>query len=403
MKKLLLLLGIFAFIWFGGFELRSMDVKAEEITIENVAQSSELQEGTETEPLAETETMPETYQVTGYAKWWDDKYQYGWADNTSLHPLCRIRVELIDGTDGKILGETYTTDIGYFNFQFTTDLEISTNQIYVKLYAESHNTMVVTTTGNYIGSVYSVESERKTFGLSNSLTFNVSVNMTTLTGQAFQVSQAVIMAAEYAGEMNGEAFPGVVVEYPHQRIYDGVEGAHVFFSAPSTICVTGIKKEPLIVSGKQDFYLQAYSSWDSIMHEYGHFVAYHLGIEDSPGGTHYMENNCIDLERWDELGVDAKEKGVKLAWSEGYATAFAIMGQQYFNGHTLNIKSVGDNDKSSWNIRERDYDLETNYGLLGEGHEYAVAVALYDLYDANNESGDTIFWGHQKLFDLIKY
>ncbi len=49
MKKLLLLLGIFAFIWFGGFKLRSMDVNAEEIAIENTVQSSESQEGNETE------------------------------------------------------------------------------------------------------------------------------------------------------------------------------------------------------------------------------------------------------------------------------------------------------------------------------------------------------------------
>ncbi|MDH5216998.1 MAG: hypothetical protein OEX19_04840, partial [Gammaproteobacteria bacterium] len=120
-----------------------------------------------------------------------------------------------------------------------------------------------------------------------------------------------------------------------------------------------------------------------LLHEYGHFVLDKFSRDDSPGGTHYVEDNNQDL---------------RLSWSEGFSTAFAAMVRLYHG--VENAEQFIDTDGNGEILYS--YYLELPLGglnvfspkthALGMANELAVSVVLYDIVDAahSDESFDLI-------------
>jgi hypothetical protein len=110
-----------------------------------------------------------------------------------------------------------------------------------------------------------------------------------------------------------------------------------------------------------------------IGHEYGHFVMAKFSVSDSPGGPHSSNGRSIPT----------------LAWSEGWATFFAIASQKRTSLVDTNSGGVSFS-----------YDLETlpaskplgnaNNKLEGNLSEAVVASVLLDLFDSSNETNDTL-------------
>ena len=75
--------------------------------------------------------------------------------------------------------------------------------------------------------------------------------------------------------------------------------------------------------------------WDTVHHEYGHFVADEFDIDFNPGGPH-RAGDCLAATR------GRKSEGVRLAWAEGWPTYFAITGQIEMQMADLEVPRVGD-------------------------------------------------------------
>jgi hypothetical protein len=136
-------------------------------------------------------------------------------------------------------------------------------------------------------------------------------------------------------------------------------------------------------------YINAYM-WDTLLHEFGHYVADMNDITSFWPVVHYMTDNQIH-----EFG---KDTGRKLAWSEGWAHYFCVMVQQVMNSSLPNVPNVGDTMEST-------YDMETinsSANLKGEGSEYVMGLLLYDIADTNDDGVDDIDWGHDVLFDFLE-
>ncbi|MBI9009344.1 MAG: hypothetical protein JEZ05_04865 [Tenericutes bacterium] len=133
--------------------------------------------------------------------------------------------------------------------------------------------------------------------------------------------------------------------------------------------------------------------WDTLLHEFGHYVAHQNDITSFWPAVHSMEENQIY-----EFGVFGKTIGRQLVWSEGWAHYFCVMVQQVMNSILLNVPNVGD-------TLEGGYDMETvkapSY-LMGEGNEYVMGLLLYDIADTNDDVADDIDWGHDVLFDYLE-
>ena len=169
---------------------------------------------------------------------------------------------------------------------------------------------------------------------------------------ALSVFQAGTWIGEYTEDVNGSALGQVDVVWPN-----GDTGS--FYNGQVQI------EEP----DRWD--------WDTIHHEYGHYVMDELNIEQNPGGAHGI-GDCISDVRGE------KNEGNRLAWGEGWPTYFGTSGQVELNLASLNVPRVGDTLYEDLEDGSLSYNLETQSGIgVGEDNEVAVQRLLWDLYDTN--------------------
>ena len=323
------------------------------------------------DPLSQTattmQTTPNTTTVYGYLSWVDD-------DNVS-HPMQYNLVEIWDSKYNEKIGAVYTDIDGEYSFQYS-DTHLSRN-IYIKVYARGANATVETETGfNY----FYTSSVQQMVTQGSVVSIDWEVDMTSDLGRAFQISQAVNVAAEYVRAMNGTYIAPVTVKYPHT-----IEEHECFYrSWEDTIYICG---EPTTTKIHEP-----YASWDVIMHEYGHHVQEELGITNSPGGSHTVSEN-LAIKR------DSKDIGIRVAWGESYASIFGGMAQAYFASSLQNIDTVGDAAYEAYNMVWLHY--ENTYVCQGEACEASIMGVLWDLYDSVSEPHDTISFSHQDYWDMI--
>ncbi|MDJ0699725.1 MAG: hypothetical protein QNJ07_07690 [Woeseiaceae bacterium] len=113
-------------------------------------------------------------------------------------------------------------------------------------------------------------------------------------------------------------------------------------------------------------------------HESIHFVDWALGRADSPGGRHVLGDR-----------LDAR-----LAWGEGWPTAYAAMALDDPNYCDTGSVTVA----NGFGIFAED---DTNYGTLGWFNEVSVIKAVYDMWDTNNDGTDTGSIPWQKIHDAV--
>ncbi|MCR4911654.1 MAG: hypothetical protein K5925_03940, partial [Bacilli bacterium] len=209
-----------------------------------------------------------------------------------------------------------------------------------------------------------------------------TVNMSSTIGQAFQVGQAVIMAARYAGEMNGSNLSNVNVSYPNTY---GSSNC-CYLSSTKTIYLD-------YVTSSNNAYPNSYASWDAILHEYGHHVQHEFNISNSPGGQHSIGANLADIH--------GKQSGIRLAWGEAFPTTFSMMVQDYYLVQTQNIYTFGDTSYTAFNgVDEPVENINSQY--KSEANEAAIFGLLWDLYDnSSNETFDTISMSHNTFWNII--
>lgn len=347
---------------------------------------------------------PNTY-VNGILKWKDDKDRQ--------HPLqfCKIQLWDKEPLNDKMLLETYTDKDGRYSFSFknsdeASDFENGGYDIYVRVLPAGSDITVLRGNGTeyYVDLGYyeniptgSIESISATFEMTDS---EDNANMF---ARALQVSQAAIFASKYYEEMKEYDVEDVTLIYPHNEQSSG----SFYRNSNKTIYVTGSAPEPGMP--------ESYASWNVIMHEYGHHVSNMEGLTDSPGGGHYIESSIAEHYKKHFEGTvnllcgekcalynnlnyfsedECKYKGMALAWSEGYATFFGIIAQEYFSTNLAGIDFT--NDKSYTSYNGVDYSVENILGGT-EDNESVILGILYDIYDDSTESYDTLSIDHKQI------
>jgi hypothetical protein len=102
-----------------------------------------------------------------------------------------------------------------------------------------------------------------------------------------------------------------------------------------------------------------------IAHEFGHYVADHFSVDDSPGGSHALN----------------VEYGLTLTWSEGFAHYLSSL----VRDTPQHLDTYGDVDFLSFNLENVDISTESMSGIsvpIGAANEMRVACALWDITDA---------------------
>lgn len=127
---------------------------------------------------------------------------------------------------------------------------------------------------------------------------------------------------------------------------------------------------------------------DPVLHEYGHFVMY-KAYGDYSWGCNRRDSDCSHV--WQGIVV------APMAWMEGWADFFPIpvqlfwgMGNEYF-------------DKYGPDGYRMHISLEDRPWWTGADHtEGAIAAALYDIYDSNNDGLDYYNGGFLKIWNTLR-
>lgn len=136
--------------------------------------------------------------------------------------------------------------------------------------------------------------------------------------------------------------------------------------------------------------------WDTVHHEYGHYVMDELNIDDNPGGAHNIGDCAAQVRA-------SKDEGNRLAWGEGWPTYFGTSGQAEFNMAALGVPRVGDTSYQDLEDGSVVYSLESqDSNGRGEDNEVAVQRLLWDLYDGNNDGRDTVSRSDNDIWNAIK-
>ncbi len=278
------------------------------------------------------------------------------ASNGKKHPCRSIEVKIVD-LDKTVLATTTTSLTGHYTSTINT---MRPDGVYadvsVRALAENGNfsiNAVDSATPQYIASAFHDVS-------GSPLTVNLTANNTSDNDTAFDIADMLVTGDEYVLRIHHNVpFPLIRVSYP---------------DAEGTAFSPKDNTAKILVANRFD--------WDAVLHEFGHYVAANLGIDDSSGGMHGFLDN---------LGEQyGKKKGIALAWSEGFATWFSLTAQLAEGVAAMHIPNAGDSfyDDPSAGLH---VPLATNLPSpsLGEDNELSVARFLWHVHlDADINMSD---------------
>lgn len=348
------------------------DIETEEPEDEIIEEDNDNSDITEYDFVTPTPPIPpmrKTVTFRGHVNWIDD--------DGIAHPLRQIKIQITDHEDSDFT--IYTDDKGYFTL---THSFLVFNKIQIIAYAIDIDENIKITNRNGELHSYVLKSEISIPPTTTSSTVitleDLAIDMSTTAGQAFQISQAIITARDFAKEMMGKMPSPITVFYPAGFTQYGYDEIYIMQGLP----INGI--------------VGSYASWDTIMHEYGHHISRELKIMTELHRS-YIHSLSMDLAY--EYG---KYYGVHIAWQEAWPTVFGMIAQQYYveRGILADIKTVGDTlyNNSNEDINAPEYNT---FGIAyGEASEGAVVAVLWDLFDDDIEENDTIALGYQGFWDI---
>ena len=250
------------------------------------------------EAMEATSTASQDTYVQGQMRWIDD--------GGIWHPIRRAMVKIYDEDllFDTLLTTVYTDDEGYFSYAFDNadgalNLEDGGYDIFIRVYAGDENALVKI--GDSDEAYYYESNVSENIPTGSTQEYNLGFGMIGDLGRAFQISQAIITARDYAWQMMSEKPSDVTINYP-----DGDGNCH-YYSESQHITITGANRDNSSVP-------HSYASWDVIMHEYGHHVQHIVENTANPGLDHWLNTNCADI-------YQSKDIGIHLAWGK--------LGQRY--------------------------------------------------------------------------
>lgn len=328
-----------------------------------------------------------TGSTSGTFRWTDDQ------GNT--HPLIGAKVKITIGGSWWD-STTYTNQTGFYSFSYSDIWYIGSGKPKITVYTDNGESVKVSNGGTY---AMSKEMSGSSGNFSYSYTFSPITDGDM--GKSMIIFQAAKSFADYAETMNGgKPITSCTFKYPgdpnKSSNYNGENIVTISSEAP-----------------QNSSYPYSYSSWDVIGHEYGHHVQKCYGITANPGGRHSIGSNNIDAQ-YDTKKDDnvtrkytleqSKDRGLKLAWGEGWSTYWSTIAQSTFSTDLKTIWTVGDTWYTAYN--EVNYNLDSycdpyTNNSFGDADEVAIQQFLYKLSSSTTDQFDKFYIDSNTLWNIV--
>lgn len=273
-----------------------------------------------------------------------------------MTPVRFAQVKVVRNSDSVILASGSTDALGKYEISFSNS---GTAGYYVHVYAKADSATLKQEVLDLDGALYTYRSEDV---IDETVTTDATVDLDIMKADdagALNIFDVGAKCSAYA-RLNGGKVPSALKFYWESG--KKPEGyASSYYKSGKGIYVLSMNSDP--------------DEYDDIVlgHEYGHFVMDTYSKSNSPGGSHSSN----------------RQETPTLAWGEGWATFFGLA--------ALGVSAYMDTITGGMGVY---YSVETlpagkplgNKGdaLDGNLSEAVVAAVLLDLYDATNESKDTL-------------
>lgn len=315
-------------------------------------------------------------------------YLYGhltWKTSSGYElPLKNVRVDIYNSNliGSSKLGTTYTDLNGNYYFEFINDdswLENSGYDLFIRCYSESYTYHVARDwvfdflTGYYFQTKLNENVINVISGTTIELNATIEYDINNMVNCSFYISQALEVAQRFALEMGMETDDTMDVDFPYNDV-----------------------TEPFCWEGFSGVPKNYFNNFDTLMHEYGHFVEYVMGTYGSTINDIilYDPSHFTDTDHFEDK--NDKQFAMHLTWSESWATSFAQIAQdRYLDEYYGKVNGYGD-------IKDvKNYEQYTSTSNSCEAQEDAVIASLWDLYDeGTNESYDNMSLTYQKWWEI---
>lgn len=220
-------------------------------------------------------------------------------------------------------------------------------------------------------------------------------------GKSMIIFQAAKNFADYAETMNG----GVPITFCTFN-YPCDPNKPSSYNGNNVVTISSAPRE-------DSSYPNSYSSWDVIGHEYGHHVQKCYGITANPGGKHTIGSNNIDAQyntKKDD-GItrkytleESKNRGLKLAWGEGWPTYWSTIAQSTFSADLKTIPTVADTWYTAYNGVK--YNLDSycdpyTNNSFGDADEIAIQQFLYKISSSETDQFDKFYIDSYTLWNIV--
>lgn len=353
----------------------------------------------------EVQTYSWTPMLSGFAQWQPNI-------NSAYLPLQGVKVELYFHFSNYLpikIDEVYTDDNGCFIFDdydnwnyIISGLGITiyngiAQKFTVRIYPSGETFRVakdwfasslVETFDNLEAGIfpnyfeYFVSSTERTWVWESSGSFGIikiPYDTDNNTNKSFYISQALLMGQRFATDVyNFDIDNKVIALYPLTILEN---------------CFCWQNFMAIIANSKVD----NFNNWETIIHEYGHFLQWNLNINNIGLLNEYFkylpdhmsgDNHMAPVENG---GKGNKLYGAKLAWTEAWATVYSLITVDYYQyGYYQDNQYLGENGASILNfdsdlgeynklINGATYDIDKLKNRC-EGQEDAIILFMFELY-----------------------
>ena len=281
-------------------------------------------------------------------------FQHNLANTSDALKYMYVELYEIEQNSESLLYSGYTNGNGRFQITHLEEVNGLIN-LRLKVYSKGEYASVYDSNNNLYCYVFDFPNCNLGADISISALINTDVGDSL--GQSIQVAQVLIYATKYT-KANLATVPPVSSIYP-------VVADNSYYN-------------------NQIIYLvnECYSDWEVILHEYGHHIQLHLGLDNiHVGGDHEV---YLDLEAASSYSYD-KLKAVHLAWHESVASMLGEIIKQHY-ASSISSRILLDHPYVAGVPLETLYDQYNGFLPKGEACEGRICGLLWDIYDDENES-----------------
>jgi hypothetical protein len=287
-------------------------------------------------------------------------------------------IKLIDSLTGSTLATVASSSSGTYSFS-----GISSSSVKLVIYAQMVTPSVIIEDNTNSDAVYAVITAAINLETDNSFEVNIPSGWsgTAASGSYSSPRMAAPFAilddiytsvAKFNSARSGISFPELKVNWSINNI--GSPGD----KSDGDIGTSHWDGSELYILGKADSDTDEYDT-HVIVHEWGHYFESKLGRSDNIGGSH--------------SGGDVLDP--RVAFGEGFATALSAM-MLYPN--VTYFDTLGTRQQSGWGQNLESGSNSSNPGWFSEA---SVQLILYDLFDSDSDTNDTVSLGIGPLYDVM--